>query len=157
MTPSPLSPLFFTYAGHICTVFAGTGSRYSCTHCPRVGKLSFAHFAQGLNLHELMSSCIGWCCGVVQGIGELLVKPISLRIEPSHCRGLVVYLCPHFVHLVTRVEKSLSQHQQKYWYFSWQQMALPSVSVSFPVLTKNHLKFLQKLFTNKKGFYFLLP
>ena len=51
-------------------------------------QLSFTHFAQGLNLHELMSSCIGWCCGAVQqGIGELLVKPISVRIEPSHCRA----------------------------------------------------------------------
>ena len=73
-----------------------------------MGKLSFAHFAQGLNLHELMSSCIGWCYGAVQGIGELLVKPISVRIEPLHCCALVVYLCPHFVHLVTRVERSIS-------------------------------------------------
>ena len=122
--------------------------------CPRVKKLSFAHFAQGLNLHELMSSCIGWCCGAVQGIGELLVKPISVRIEPSHCRALVVYLCPHFVHLVTRVERSLSQHQQKYWYFSWQQMALPSVSVSFPVLTKNHLKIFAQAVHQQKGLLF---
>ena len=56
---------------------------------------------------------------------------------------------------VLRLYQPFSQHKQgSIDLFSWQQMTLPSVSVSFQVLAKNPLICYCKLFTNIRGVLF---